>query len=198
MGLQSQIFPVRGGTGAVSTKREIKAKDIIASIRSGLSDQELKEKYKLTPKGLQSVFRKLLAHGLLDRSTFFGRLSESMSPVDNEIVRKLDRKEILMPLRLLDTNDGTCSGIVTDITTEGAGVKGIAAKVGDIRRFKVLADEYFQVGSFVFKAECRWTKPGDRREDDLAGFQITDIAEEEKSKLQSLIDAVDYMFPSLG
>jgi hypothetical protein len=180
----------------VTTKREIKAKDIIASIRSGLSDKELMEKYKLTPKGLQSVFRKLLAHGLLDRAKFYERLSEGMSPIDNVIVRKLDRKEILMPLRILDTNDRKCSGIVTDITIQGAGVRGIVAKVGDIRRLKVLADEYFQVGSFVFKAECRWTKPGDRREGDLAGFQITDIAEEEKARLQNLIDAVEYMFPS--
>jgi hypothetical protein len=46
-------------------KRVIEAKLVIEDIRSGSSDLELMEKYKLSSKGLQSLFKKLGDAGLL-------------------------------------------------------------------------------------------------------------------------------------
>jgi ribosomal protein L40E len=45
--------------------KSINAKEIVVDIRSGLSDAELKEKYKLSDKGLDSVRKKLQAAGLI-------------------------------------------------------------------------------------------------------------------------------------
>jgi hypothetical protein len=47
------------------TKREIYAKEILNDIRSGMDYSNLMEKYKLTLKGLDSAFRKLLSAGLI-------------------------------------------------------------------------------------------------------------------------------------
>ncbi|MGO9572273.1 MAG: DUF4388 domain-containing protein [Desulfomonilaceae bacterium] len=46
-------------------KREIFAKEILNDIKSGMDDVNLMQKYRVTVKGLDSVFQKLLAAGLV-------------------------------------------------------------------------------------------------------------------------------------
>ena len=46
-------------------KREINAKAVLRDIRNGLDDLTLMDKYKLTDRGLHSLFRKLVDAGLL-------------------------------------------------------------------------------------------------------------------------------------
>ena len=41
-------------------KREIKAKDFVNDIRSGMSDSQIRGKYNLSAQGLESAFKKLL------------------------------------------------------------------------------------------------------------------------------------------
>ena len=47
----------------VAAKRRIDTKELVADIRSGVSDVELMEKYKLSSRGLQRVFTKLVDSG---------------------------------------------------------------------------------------------------------------------------------------
>jgi hypothetical protein len=47
-------------------KREIKAREALKDIRSGMTDLALMDKYRITDRGLRSLFRKLLAAGLLN------------------------------------------------------------------------------------------------------------------------------------
>ncbi|MCA1961648.1 MAG: hypothetical protein LDL33_12735 [Desulfomonile sp.] len=49
----------------MKTQVEVKALDAVRDIRLGLSDLALMEKYRLTDRGLGSLFRKLVAAGLL-------------------------------------------------------------------------------------------------------------------------------------
>jgi uncharacterized protein (DUF433 family) len=49
-------------------QREISAKNILRDIRSGLSDEELMEKYSLSPVALKALFGEMIAAGLLERS----------------------------------------------------------------------------------------------------------------------------------
>ncbi|AFM24492.1 hypothetical protein [Desulfomonile tiedjei] len=60
-------------------KRKIRAKDMVHDIREGLSDSQLIEKYGLTSRGLQYIFRKLVQTGLMTDLEFFERskLTES-------------------------------------------------------------------------------------------------------------------------
>ncbi len=50
-------------------KRKINAKQLVSDIKSGMSDAQLMAKHELTPKGLQSAFRKLVEAGLLNASS---------------------------------------------------------------------------------------------------------------------------------
>jgi hypothetical protein len=60
-------------------KRKIRAKDMVHDIREGLSDSQLIDKFGLTARGLQYIFRKLVQAGLMTDLEFFERskLTES-------------------------------------------------------------------------------------------------------------------------
>jgi hypothetical protein len=59
---KSHNFASRRGT---AVKREIKAREALQDIRHGMNDLELMEKYRITDKGIRSLFMKLVAVGLL-------------------------------------------------------------------------------------------------------------------------------------
>ena len=50
-----------------SVEREVKAKEIVQDIRSGMTTAELMKKYRLSKKGLRSAFRKLRNAGVINR-----------------------------------------------------------------------------------------------------------------------------------
>jgi len=52
----------------MKTQIEVRAREAVRDIRSGFSDLDLMEKYRLTDRGLGSLFRKLVAAGLLKHS----------------------------------------------------------------------------------------------------------------------------------
>ena len=49
-------------------KAIVNAEDAVRSIRSGMTDEALMEKYELSQKGLESLFRKLIAAGAIEQS----------------------------------------------------------------------------------------------------------------------------------
>jgi hypothetical protein len=57
-------------------KRQIRAKEALEDIRGGMPDGALMMKYRINALGLQSLYRKLVASGLLSRS----ELDERQSP----------------------------------------------------------------------------------------------------------------------
>lgn len=67
------------------TKRTINAKLILKDIQAGVDESEIKQKYKLTHKGYQSVFQKLSAMGLLKESDpHFGASTPKQKPRNPE------------------------------------------------------------------------------------------------------------------
>jgi hypothetical protein len=63
-------------------KRAINAKDFMNDVQVGMDDLGLMKKYKLTPKGLDSTFRKLLTVGLISRLELAARTSGQAETVD--------------------------------------------------------------------------------------------------------------------
>ena len=49
-------------------KAIVNAEDAVRSIRSGMTDEALMEKYEISQKGLESLFRKLVAAGAIEQS----------------------------------------------------------------------------------------------------------------------------------
>lgn len=68
-------------------KPVIDAEDAVREIRSGADDAALMQKYNISAKGLQSLFRKLVNTGLLKRSELGGRRMEPEESVIIEMTR---------------------------------------------------------------------------------------------------------------
>jgi hypothetical protein len=56
------------GVQMFEDKAIVNAEDAVRSIRSGMTDEALMEKYEISQKGLESLFRKLIAAGAIERS----------------------------------------------------------------------------------------------------------------------------------
>ena len=84
-------------------KKQISAKDIVRDITSGLSDTQLMDKYKLTARGLQSVFQKILQANILTPSEIYGRLATYSETVALEIGRGSSGNIIEYPHRIIDS-----------------------------------------------------------------------------------------------
>lgn len=56
----------------MKVKATLNAKDLIGDIRSGMDDEALMSKYKLSSKGLQSAFSKLISNNLISIEEVFG------------------------------------------------------------------------------------------------------------------------------
>ncbi len=63
-------------------KKEVNAKDFMRDVQEGMDDVGLMKKYRLTPKGLDSTFRKLLTVGLISRLELAARTSGQTDTVD--------------------------------------------------------------------------------------------------------------------
>jgi hypothetical protein len=171
-------------------ERQIRAKDFILNINSGMSDEELMQKYKLSYKGLQSVYNKLLDAQLIDRDMILDRLKDSP---ESTYSRRIERKEIFIPLPLREIGKAF-KGQVLDISLRGVGAKGIPAEVGQRKHLLVLADDFFTLRKFSFFARCRWAKENIESAESLAGFEIVSISPADLENLKRMIETFDYMF----
>jgi hypothetical protein len=66
-------------------------------------------------------------------------------------------------------------------------VTGLEAAVDDVKKLVIPADEFFSISPFSFLAACRWVEYHNERAEPVAGFEITDISNENYQRLRQLI-----------
>ncbi len=169
-------------------KLVVKAKDIVNDIRGGVTDRELMEKYNLSSKGLQSVFKKLVAAKAVRPAELYDRapiLDADTADVDS--IREEIREFLEVNIPICELNAPENVGVISDISEKGVGVRGLRVKQGETKTLAVMADSFFSVDPFSFDAVCRWVKK--RRADGTvdAGFEITNISEEGATRLRKVI-----------
>ena len=90
-------------------RRRISFRSTAEDIRSGLSEAELMAKHRLSPKGLNKVFRKLVDAGAIDEMELFMRTSLSGSTITKAFavtqcpVQESDELDEITPPRDLET-----------------------------------------------------------------------------------------------
>lgn len=172
-------------------KRKIKAKEIVNDIREGMSDSQLMEKYRLSSKGLQSVFRKLVeAKSIAPRELFNRAPSVGDDTVDVASVRLVDRDFVEVPLPICDADDPKNIGTITDVTEKGLGIRGIRVQTGETKTLVFFSDRLFPVGPFALQAQCRWVKNGNGAGQIDSGFEITNISETGSQQLKKIVEWV--------
>lgn len=173
----------------MAAKKHVKTNEVLVDIRSGMSDEELREKYKLTAKGLASLIQRLLEKGAISLSDLVGGAAPSedqeyFCPTSAEF-RARERCEIDFPLLIHDADNPDIAGVVRDISDDGVRISGVETEVCEVRIFSLRADEYFEVEPILFEAECRWTTKEGTQQIPLAGFAVTNLME---GSLKDLID----------
>ncbi len=177
----------------MAARREIKAKEIVSDIVSGIGDNELMSKYRLTFRGLQSVFRKLVDAKIVDAGFLQGRIVPQLN-AETTIITRMPRKDIFVPLPVEDAANPERLGVVTNITERGLGIKGLSADVNEVKKLMVKPGKFFQLRPFSLKAKCRWVHPAADAEEILAGFETISISHRDLQKLRNLIETLEYMY----
>ncbi len=71
--MQPQTVNVSGILADISKKAVVNADEVVKDINSGMSDTELRQKYRLSPVGLESLFKKLVSAGEIMQFQLDGR-----------------------------------------------------------------------------------------------------------------------------
>jgi hypothetical protein len=172
-------------------KRKIKAKDIVNDVRQGMNDAQLMDKHKLSPKGLQSVFKKLIEAKAIKPGEVFNRdPGPGDDTADVESVRLISRDFMEPLLPICDADDPKNMGTIEDITEKGLGIRGIQVQKGETKTLVFFSDRLFPVGPFSIQAQCRWVKNGNGNGQTESGFEITNISESGTQQLKKIIQWV--------
>ena len=174
-------------------KRKIKAKEMVNDIREGMSDSQLMDKHKLSSKGLQSIFSKLVdAKAIRPRELFNRTQSAGDDTADVTSIRLVPRDFVEVPLPICDAEDPKNMGTISDVTQTGLGTRGIRVETGETKTLVFFSDRLFPVGPFALQAQCRWVKNGNGNGQVEAGFEITNISETASQQLKKIVEWVAF------
>ncbi len=178
----------------VSARRRIDTKEIATDIRSNLSDAELMEKYKLSSRGLQRVFTKLVDSGAIMADDISGRSISYDDSVTLQEVRVSERALPILSTGVYERLNPQIMGRIRDLSEVGVGVRGLEAQAGELKSLVVVPDEFLEVEPFSFEARCRWARKGNKGKVCNAGFEITDISADNYIQLLELLQLMTFSF----
>lgn len=176
----------------MSRKRSVRQELFLDDLRSGMTDQQLMERYRLTPRGLGTVFRNLVNADLMSFRELIRRSTGQLNlPEMVAELRILSRKqlEFLIPITEWEKPENT--GLVYDISDDGVGTRGLQVKTHEIKTLMIPADDYFKSDPIVFEGVCRWVKEHENRWESAAGFRVMRIERGSLSELQAIIKALN-------
>ncbi|MGO9572380.1 MAG: PilZ domain-containing protein [Desulfomonilaceae bacterium] len=168
-------------------KRTVSAKEILTDIKTGMDNSALMQKYGLSEKGLQSLFKKLVTLKAISHSELYERSKSYRERIDHIRKRKFLRAELTIRLPIYELESGD-KGILRDISENGLRVAGIEATVGQAKTFQIPVDMYVESDPLLVLAECKWVEiRHGGKEYFVAGFEIMDLSESDSEILQNFI-----------
>ena len=152
-------------------------------------------RYKLSQKGLNSAFKKLLDKGLLYEKDFYDRpagvaTSGSHTTTVHDTVVVEDERDLLrlrphVPIMIYGNHPGI-KGEIQDISAKGVGIKGIDSSVGEMRSLVIMPEKFLPIEPIAFQAVCIWARH-DEEGKCVAGFLFVDIPEEALKQIMKLM-----------
>jgi hypothetical protein len=169
-------------------KPKIPANEILADIRDGMTSKQMREKYRLSQKGLWSAFSKLVSAKLVRNEELEIHFLASDGSVVRDGVRQWPRASTHGSLLVHDMDDLAQIYRVQDLSITGLQVIGVETYVGERKNFLIsLADPEGDASTFTFEAECKWAGTEKDGSAPAAGFKISSISEEDFNELQKLL-----------
>lgn len=173
----------------IMQRRTIKAKEIVADIRAGMTYRELMDKYRVSLGKLQNIFRMLRDADAIQASELEPLYSIAPERLDAGKRRKVQRNYVFVRLPVYDMDNLLNEGIVVDITETGLRTSGLQVTVGETKGFLLQADYFAEVYPFTFEAQCIWVSTSEQGQM-LAGFSISSITEVGLEELRKLIQTL--------
>jgi uncharacterized protein (DUF433 family) len=178
----------------VQPKKRISAQAIVRDIRSGMTGSEIMDKHKLSVRGLQRVFRKLVDAGWLTRDECVGVLPDEEASITLQKIRQTTRRLPVLSVTLYDKRRPSVTGALRDISDRGLGVSGMHAVIDETRTLVIVPNESLPLSPFSVHVRCRWFKEGDAGLPCTAGFEIMHAELSSIEALRELIEEVTLTF----
>jgi hypothetical protein len=175
---------------AVSSKRSIKASEIVRDLRNGMTNHDLLEKYELISDQLTGVFGKLIDAKVMTHEELAFRFPSSRQTVSDVRIRQLSRSHLPVMLRIYDLDDLANELGVKDLSEKGLHVVGMNTSVGHTASFLVQALEFSDIDPFTFDAQCRWARTENTPTEGPiyhAGFEITEIDDHAQMQISKIV-----------
>jgi c-di-GMP-binding flagellar brake protein YcgR len=171
-------------------KRQINGKDILIDLRSGMADSELQMKYKLSIKGLLTVFKQLVERNSISHSELYEISSSYRDRVDHITRRSHPRADLAVYVPIYDIGSDAL-GVLRDISETGLRVAGIESRVGQARTFQIPIDMFMKAEPLLIIAECKWVELKERKQKYfVAGFEIVDLPPNDRNTLQDFMSVL--------
>jgi hypothetical protein len=182
------------------THQETLAGKILIDLRSGMSDSMLMEKHNLSHEELRNLYRDLFDDGTLLHPQIQGEPFGNESVAIHEYeptqanfrkdLRRLPRHAVKYPTIIYERDRAEVHGRIHDISEYGVGMAGIEAKIDELSTFVILGDALGEVEPIEFRAKCRWIQADEFPANRRAGFEITEITEDDANELSKLTSSL--------
>ncbi|MGB6064947.1 MAG: PilZ domain-containing protein [Desulfomonilaceae bacterium] len=176
-------------------KRQINGKNVLSDLRSGMADLQLRAKYKLSAKSLESIFDKLVKCGAVSLAELYERSSLYRECLNHVQARRHPRADLNVYVPVYDIADSAV-GVLRDISENGLRLAGINAQVGQAKTFQVPVDMFMEAQPLLIIAECKWVQIKKKnRQYTVAGFELLDLPDADRQTLKDFIKLLLFKSP---
>lgn len=171
----------------VASRRTIKVKECVHDIRSRMTDDEIREKYRISLNRLKKVFRVLVDSKAISHSELYKLSPLYRKTCDDIQSRRKPRIDLTVRLPIYELGSSS-EGVVRDISEHGFRVAGIHSKAGEIKAFQLPVEMFIGFDPLLLIAKCIWVETkGKTVAYPVAGFEIKDISEHDLEALRKLV-----------
>ena len=172
----------------MTEQRKIKVGEVVIDIRSGMTDAQLMEKYKISAIALRQLFKQLLEAKAIQFSELRARNAPYQDAATLDDFRSAIRDQVTFPLAIYEENHPDNSGAICDISKTGLRTRGIKSHKGEIKTFVVPAEKSNISSTIVFQAICKWNQV-ETDSGDFGGFDLIKILNGNWRELQAFVQS---------
>ncbi len=171
----------------MAEKRKINGRLILDDLRAGMTDRELRIKYRLSTNGLCTIFDKLVARQAISHSELSEISPAYTTTICHNDKRGCPRVDLALYVPVYDLG-GLVTGALKDLSENGLRIAGIEARTGQAKTFQIPINTFMNADPVLVVAECRWVETtGTDNENNVAGFEIIDISDRDKQGLRNFM-----------
>jgi uncharacterized protein (DUF433 family) len=179
----------RAEENGVPAKVVININHVVEDIKSGLTKAELMQKYRLSSRAWRWVSMTLVTTGAIAWQEIVDKLGTTYQDLVPKNPRRAKRYPLWFDCPVHEANNPGDVGQILDVADAGVRVRGISAKVGDVKALVVPEERFMEFARFTFDAECRWVKK-DPEGAFVTGFEISHISIGNLKEFQLLLHLV--------